>query len=452
MSIDDFILKREDLFSRVCYRLYKCINDYTLIIVNLNTDTTAILDGLSALFFSVLAAGSVNDIRGFASDNDINNNDIEDFIEELLVNEIIGVTINDKNKTIGDVEKPQIDRELVEFQEKLFQNGYLYAVHLDITYLCNLKCIHCYHPFEEYEKLSEISFDSIVTFIDDLYNLGTMSITLSGGEVLLREDFWKIIEYISEKGMIITIFTNGTLLKKTDFEKINMYNIQKIGVSLYSIDEDIHDSITQVKGSCNSTKNSLEELKKTSVMIEVKCVMMNNNFNGYKKLRKYCKEKGFSLVLDTSMTPRLNKDKEPLKLGMTKEQIIEFSLDNELNYYIENNKELDWENGPCTAGRSSLYCDPSGVIYPCVSLRIRLGDMRNIKNIWEKSELLKQWQNTKIKDIVDCGKKDYCKYCVEVCAGICLLENGDYHIGNTSNCAKAKARQEAYIRLSKIRG
>ncbi len=443
MTLSEFLDDRDNLLKKVCYRAYVCGNDIKMIIVNIRSGTTAFLDDISAEFFDILANQPEVSIEGFLSENEIMEEEMEAFIEELFNRGVIGKKYDAQDvSTQGSLQEQH--ESLKEFESLLCKNGYLYNLHIDVTDSCNLKCEHCYHPFDSCYDKDILSLDEIKTIIDNAYSLGAFNVTISGGEAFLRKDLWEIIDYITNKRMTISLLTNGTLVTETDVENINKYNIKEIRVSLYSILEEVHDSITTIHGSCKKTKDNLQRLEKTDPLVKVNCVLMRKNFSQYKQLSDYCEEHGFSLILDTSITPKLNGNKEPMALSLDYEQIVAFSMDKNYNYYIGNNKELDWDEHPCSAGQDSIYCSASGNIYPCVSLRLFLGDAKDIVNIWNGSKLLLEWRRVRLKDFSACGKEDYCKYCFEVCAGICLLENGNYLESSTSNCLKAKARHDAY--------
>lgn len=440
-----FINNRNELFHKICFRNYKCGNTSEMIIINIPQNTTTFLEGLSADFFEILATKDKVEIMDFAHNNEISVKDIEEFITELIQNN----TLNDKTKKSSIIQQftdiQQMD--YIEFEDILHQYGYLYSVHLDITYSCNLRCVHCYHDFDEYVPRKEMSLQNIYQFIDDIYSLGALHVTLSGGEAFLRKDFWDIVNYISSKGMLITVFTNATLIDENTIKQISNTNIMKIGISLYSLDEKTHNTITKSESSFKKTMNSISLLKDADCNVEIKCVLLKYNFSGYKDLSRFCTKNNFSLILDTSMTPKLTGDTTPIHYGFTYEQMIEFSLDENFNYHAMNNNLIDFNSIPCSAGKVALYCNPSGDIYPCVSLRIYLGNYKEIKNIWKNSTILKDWQSVKVKDFSDCGKHDYCNFCIEICPAISQLENGDFKNSNSSNCTKAKARQEAYRKL-----
>ncbi len=443
-NLEYFFKNRKYLFEKVCYKGYQCVDNFHMIIINIQTGVTSFLDDVSALCFQTLAEGDKKDLLEFMLKYVITEQELLEFVAELEDTGIIG------KRRVLEKEKEEYNLDsdpesILDFENILFENGYLYSIHIDLTDACNLKCVHCYYPFEKCHE-NEISLEEIKNFINKFKELGGFVVTLSGGEPLLRNDFWDIVKYISDQGMVISIFSNGTLFDEDDIIKIQFYNIQKIGVSLYAIDESIHDKITGIKGSCKQTKSTLEKLKHLPLEIEVKCVLMKVNFEQYKTLNEYCKKNGFSLTLDTSMTPKLNGGKQPLQYSLNYQQMLKFAMDKSFNHF-EDNILLNSKNFPCMAGRASLYCSHLGKVFPCVSLRIELGDMKNIIAIWKNSNKLKLWQNVILEQFSDCGKYTYCDYCNHICAGINLLENGDYLKCHSSQCLNAQAREEAYKRL-----
>ena len=81
-------------------------------------------------------------------------------------------------------------------QKAVDRNIPLYA-HLELTYACNLDCVHCYTIPQSKEGLSK---DEICRILDELADMGTLYLALTGGEIFLRPDFFEIATYAREKG------------------------------------------------------------------------------------------------------------------------------------------------------------------------------------------------------------------------------------------------------------
>ena len=111
-----------------------------------------------------------------------------------------------------------INTDLITSQVKLKN------VMFEITKKCNLSCIHCYCN-GGYNEEDELSTKEIIEFITRLSRDGIETITFTGGEPLLRKDLISILEFASNCGLGITIFTNGTLIDKRLLEIITKVNI-----------------------------------------------------------------------------------------------------------------------------------------------------------------------------------------------------------------------------------
>ena len=91
----------------------------------------------------------------------------------------------------------------------------------DITYKCNLNCFFCDRQDFYREKLSkDLTLDQAKQVIDNLVAADVMSIGITGGEALLRPDLEEIAQYATEKGLVASLSTNGTLMTKERAKKL----------------------------------------------------------------------------------------------------------------------------------------------------------------------------------------------------------------------------------------
>ncbi len=79
-----------------------------------------------------------------------------------------------------------------EMSAKALKLGIPLSVQLDLTYRCNERCIHCYLDHEDH---GEMTTTEIKSLLDQFAEAGVFFLTLSGGEILLRKDFFEILEY-----------------------------------------------------------------------------------------------------------------------------------------------------------------------------------------------------------------------------------------------------------------
>lgn len=430
--------------KHTAYRNYSLKNGEKAILYNTVNRNYTFLEGLSAELFNMICCESEDKISDWCNNNGISIDEKEEFCKQLIDLDIFS---DDKSHeeipVIQDIISKDADKyssKLNDFIEELCDNELFYSLHIDLTNKCNEKCIHCYHPFDQYDYSKELLFEEIKELIDSAYELGVFSVILSGGEALLRKDFFDIVKYISDKGILITLFTNGMLLTEQNVKRLTEYRINVVSISIYGDTASIHDSITRVKGSFDQTLKGIEQLKKNNIAFDLKCMVLAENADRLSQIRSFCENLNFGLkcTLDFTLCGKINGDCQVFehKISNDKLKSIFYS---DPDYYIGKRESFNRnpDSHTCNAGRHGLYCSADGKIYPCVSFRLYLCDFRELKSI-RTCQILKEWQQTKISDFQGCFKHSYCKYCIEQCAGNNLIENNNYLNGETSHCDRAK--------------
>ncbi len=135
---------------------------------------------------------------------------------------------------------------LTEMNQKALNLGIPISVHLDITYRCNERCVHCYLDHDDH---GEMSTEEIKNILDQLCDAGVLLLTLSGGEVLMRRDFFEIVEYARRLQFNVKIKTNGVMIKTAEAQRMRQLGIEQIQISVYSHRPEVHDAITKLPGS-----------------------------------------------------------------------------------------------------------------------------------------------------------------------------------------------------------
>lgn len=167
---------------------------------------------------------------------------------------------------------------------KLFHKRVPLVVSWSITHRCNYQCRYCGWWHAKDREL-ELTTQQILDIIDQLATAGTQRITFTGGEPLLREDIGRIIEYCRGKNIIVSINTNGSLIKKlsTRIDCLNSINLSLDGP------EKINDSI-RGRGSFKDAMQAIEFAKKNSITTELTAVISKMNINTVEYLLDLAKE------------------------------------------------------------------------------------------------------------------------------------------------------------------
>src|SRR5580658_6475009 len=125
-----------------------------------------------------------------------------------------------------------------ELSQIALDAGLPISVQLDVTYRCNERCVHCYLDHNDH---GEMTTAEIKDLLDQLADAGVFFLTISGGEILVRNDFFEILEYAREKSFCVKLKTNAILIGKTEADRIRSLDVESVQISIYSHRPVVHD-------------------------------------------------------------------------------------------------------------------------------------------------------------------------------------------------------------------
>lgn len=310
--------------------------------------------------------------------------------------------------------------------------GVPFSVVFEITDRCNLKCLHCYQENREKE---ELSFHEIKVILDDLEKLGTMKVTLTGGEPLLREDFIEIFFYCSQKGFATKLFTNATLLNaehKKAFVKKPPFAVE---CSLYGASAKTHESISGVSGSFEKTLANIKWMAAKGTRVFVKSVVLCLNFHEMEDLGRLCQGLGVPFSPTLRVFPSCDPTRSPERWRVKTDDLM--ALRKVKSGLLKKHSDSDNKSGEliCNAGREACCLDAEGKVYPCVALRWECGDVRkqSLPEIWLHSSVLRKirsFHDQDFKGCVSCQWKRSCNFC----PGMSFGEHGDMLLPSKELC------------------
>ncbi len=127
----------------------------------------------------------------------------------------------------------------------------------NMTRTCNLNCRHCYMDADASRHIGELTTDEARAFIDDLAEMRTPALLFSGGEPLVRPDFYELASYASERGVRPTLSTNGTLITREAAQRIKEIGVAYVGVSLDGL-ADVNDTFRGKSGAYEAAMRGIE--------------------------------------------------------------------------------------------------------------------------------------------------------------------------------------------------
>jgi radical SAM protein with 4Fe4S-binding SPASM domain len=333
---------------------------------------------------------------------------------------------------------------LAEMNQKALQMGVPLSVHLDVTYRCNERCVHCYLDHDDH---GEMSFAEIDDVLHQLADAGVFFLTLSGGEVLLRRDFFSIVESARRLMFNVKVKTNGVMIREPEARRLRELGVEQIQISVYSHRPGVHDSITKLPGSLGRTVKAIKFLKAQGLKVTIANVLMSVNASDNPGVMALARELGVSYALDPTITPKMDGSTSVLALRVGGTELHDLFRNHEL---VENVEEFcappaaptdDVMDGlPCSAAHTSCYITPYGDVFPCVQFPLPSGNLRTRKflDIWNHSDQLNEVRSIRAKDLHVCSTCSHVGTCTR-CPGLAYME-GNMRGPSRADCEKSFQR------------
>jgi radical SAM protein with 4Fe4S-binding SPASM domain len=318
------------------------------------------------------------------------------------------------------------------------------SVQLDLTYRCNERCVHCYLDHHDH---GETTTAEIKDLLDQMADAGVFYLTISGGEIMMRRDFFEILEYARLRTFCVKLKTNGILIRKKEADRIKALGVETVQISIYSHIPEVHDAITKLPGSLEQSIEAIRLLRAHGLNVVVANVVMTQNVNDYLPVRALAAELGAQFFVDPTITPMMDGDRSILNLNVDEAALREVFRNEALVGNVEefcapplgpDEDALDML--PCSAGHTACYVSPYGDVYPCVQFPLPSGNVRRTKfvDIWRDSPQLQEVRSITLRDMPSCSKCTHGGTCTR-CPGLAYLE-GNMRGPSSQDCEKSFAR------------
>jgi radical SAM protein with 4Fe4S-binding SPASM domain len=312
-------------------------------------------------------------------------------------------------------------------------------MHVELTYRCNEQCVHCYcvveHGKEAEAAKRELTYEEHVRLLDELADMGSLYLTFSGGEVLVRRDFFDIVEHARRRNFTYRVYTNGIGLTEARAKRLAALDPLTVELSIFSADPAAHDAITRVPGSFTRMMAAVHRLKAEGVRVYLKTVVMKPNAAHLDGVRALARELDvFSHTFTCDVSPRIDGDIHgPSKFQLTEDELVEVYQHEALKKYAEADvfngtpREVANQRTTCGPAVNGGCVDPYGNVFPCIAFRVPMGNLRqkSFRDIWEGPppairDLLAVQHYS---DLTECSSCELVGYCTR-CHGDNLLERG----------------------------
>ncbi|MBN2370640.1 MAG: radical SAM protein [Vicinamibacteria bacterium] len=310
---------------------------------------------------------------------------------------------------------------------------------LETTFRCNLACAHCYvnrPPDDDWSRAREMSFARIESLIDEITAAGCLTLVITGGEPLLRPDFPKLYVHAVRQGLLVTVFTNGTLVDRGIVELFDRHRPEAVEITLYGMTAETYERVTRVPGSHARCIAGIQSLVDRGIRVRLKAMALKWNRSEIGAMRDYATRLGIEFRHDGQLNPRFDgRPSRALELQLAPQDVVDLEMADDkgaaaLRRFCDNYVPGRAEVGEservllCGAGETSFAVDPTGRLLPCLLLRRMYADLGQgtFSQCW--SELSSRLRALTCRKPSPCRKCNLAPLCGS-CSGAAEIETGD---------------------------
>lgn len=266
----------------------------------------------------------------------------------------------------------------------------------ELTCRCNLRCVHCYIGAKRSQPPSqpELSTGEIRAILDQLADAGTLWLLLTGGEPLLRPDFQEIYAYARHKGLILSLFTNGTLLTPQMADFLAEWPPYNVEITLYGATQATYEQVAGVSGAHARCLRAIDLLLERGIPLRLKAMAMRSTAVEIAAMREFSRSRGLAFKFDSLLWNDYEGGQTAFGQRLQPGEVVELDQ-------VDPERLEEWrafyrqqagiairadQLFTCGAGLYSYHIDPAGMLSICMAARSWRYDLR-------QGTFLEGWQD-----------------------------------------------------------
>lgn len=265
------------------------------------------------------------------------------------------------------------------------------SVTFELTYGCNLRCVHCYNPTHK-ALPHELNKQEIFSILDQIADLGVLHLHFTGGEPLVRPDAIEIYAHAKRLGLVLHLITNATRVTPAVAEALHSLDLDDIAVSIYGATQGAYERVTGIPGSYHQFRRGLDCLAARKLPVLVRMPVMVENAHEVLEARALVEGMGLKFQYCLDIVARNDGDPAPLVHRLDpagKVRVDQLFLEASHLQAPEPGCMADGPFIDCSCGRNRFAITPYGEMNLCIAFPTPRYDLRK-GTVREGWDVLKQ--------------------------------------------------------------
>ncbi len=300
---------------------------------------------------------------------------------------------------------------------------------IEITRRCNNSCVHCCNNLplkDQSARQNELSAEEHFRILDEIAAAGCLWVLFTGGEIFARKDFLDIYTHAKRQGLLITLFTNGTLITPEIADYLVELPPFYIEITLYGRTRQTYEQVTGVPGSYDRCMQGIRLLTERNLPLKLKTMALTVNQHEIWQIKRFVEEDlELEFRFDSFINPRYDCSQSPLDVRLSPNDAVELDL-------LEPKRVDEWKEfsakfgGPpdspeeaqqlwrCGGGLNAFAVDPYGMLQMCAMSAEDAYDLRQGSFLqgWEQALYeIRQKRISRHTKCVTCGIRSMCGMC-----------------------------------------
>ncbi len=316
---------------------------------------------------------------------------------------------------------------------------------LELTPFCNFKCVMCYIRLDKEQAQMQgkiLSADEWLGIARQAKEMGTLSVSLTGGEPLLHPEFWRIYSELNKMGFLVSLLSNGSLIDEAAIEKFKLYGMPyTVKLTAYGASDETYKKTCGCSDGFTRLSKAVDLLKAAGAPLIMTSTIVRENACDLKEIYAFARKKKVPMqhtlsvlksprgAVNTAASSRFEFADFPEEMSV---EMLEKSM------FPPLKSPFAW----CASYKKSLWVAWNGKLQLCSFLSEPNVDYNgDLKSSYEK--LSARLEALKSPDeCADCEWKAFCQRC----PGVLCAESGHPEKIDSGFCLMAENLQKVYLR------